>query len=42
MAEQGIRLLPEARYAPDPFGTHTAAEAEKWRKLAAEAKITVD
>jgi tripartite-type tricarboxylate transporter receptor subunit TctC len=42
MAEQGIRLLPEAQYAPDAFGKHTVAEVEKWRKLAADAKITVD
>jgi tripartite-type tricarboxylate transporter receptor subunit TctC len=42
MAEQGIRLLPEAQYAPEAFGKHTAAEVEKWRKLATEAKITVD
>ena len=42
MAEQGVRLLPEAQYAPEAFGKHTAAEVEKWRKLATEAKITVD
>ena len=42
MTEQGIRLLPEAQYGPEAFGKHTAAEVEKWRKVAAEAKITVD
>lgn len=42
MADQGIRLLPEAQYAPDAFGKHTATEVEKWRKLAADAKITID
>ena len=42
MAEQGIRLLPDAQYAPEAFGKHTAAEVEKWRKVAADAKITVD
>jgi hypothetical protein len=26
MAEQGIRLLPDAQYAPDSFGKHTEAE----------------
>jgi tripartite-type tricarboxylate transporter receptor subunit TctC len=42
MAEQGIRLLPEAQYGPEAFAKHTAAEVEKWRKLAADSKITVD
>ena len=42
MAEQGIRLLPEASYAPEALGKHTAAEIEKWRKLAADAKISID
>ena len=42
MADQGVRLLPEAQYAPEAFGKHTAAEVEKWRKVAADAKITVD
>jgi tripartite-type tricarboxylate transporter receptor subunit TctC len=42
MADQGVRLLPDAQYAPDAFAKHTAAEVDKWRKLAAEAKITVD
>ena len=42
MAEQGIRLLPEAQYGPEAFGKHTEAEIAKWRKVAVEAKITVD
>lgn len=42
MADLGIRLLPEAQYGPEALGKHTAAEVEKWRKLATEAKITVD
>ena len=42
MTENGIRLLPEAQYASDAFAKHTAAEVEKWRKLAADAKITLD
>ena len=42
MAELGIQLLPEAQYAPEAFGKHTAAEVEKWRKVAADAKITID
>jgi tripartite-type tricarboxylate transporter receptor subunit TctC len=42
MAEQGIRLLPDAQYAPDAFAKHTAAEIEKWHKVVADAKITVD
>ncbi|HSW21326.1 MAG TPA: tripartite tricarboxylate transporter substrate-binding protein, partial [Burkholderiaceae bacterium] len=42
MADQGIRLLPEAQYAPDAFGKHTAAEIEVWRKVATDAKITID
>jgi tripartite-type tricarboxylate transporter receptor subunit TctC len=42
MAEQGIRLLPEAQYAPAPFGKHTEEEVVKWRKVATDAKITID
>jgi tripartite-type tricarboxylate transporter receptor subunit TctC len=42
MADLGIQLLPEAQYAPEAFGKHTAAEVEKWRKVAADAKITID
>jgi tripartite-type tricarboxylate transporter receptor subunit TctC len=42
MADQGIRLLPEAQYAPEAFAKHTAAEIEVWRKVATDAKITID
>jgi tripartite-type tricarboxylate transporter receptor subunit TctC len=42
MSELGVRLLPDAQYAPDAFGKHTAAEVEKWRKVAADAKISLD
>lgn len=42
MAEQGIRLLPEAQYAPAAFGKHTEDEVAKWRKVATDAKITID
>lgn len=42
MEDQGIHLLPEAQYGPEAFARHTAAEIEKWRKLAADAKITID
>jgi tripartite-type tricarboxylate transporter receptor subunit TctC len=42
MAEQGIRLLPDAQYAPDAFAKHTVDEIEKWRKVAADAKITLE
>jgi tripartite-type tricarboxylate transporter receptor subunit TctC len=42
MADQGIRLLPPAQYAPGALAQHTAAEVEKWRRVAAEAKIQID
>lgn len=42
MAEQGIHLLADAQYAPEAFGKHTAAEIEVWRKVATDAKITID
>jgi len=42
MASQGINLLPEAQYAPDAFAKHTAAEVDKWRKVATDAKIQID
>jgi len=42
MADQGIRLLPDAQYGPQAFGKHTAAEIEVWRKVATDAKITID
>jgi tripartite-type tricarboxylate transporter receptor subunit TctC len=42
MADIGIHLLPEAQYSPEAFGRHTAAEIDKWRKVAADAKISLD
>lgn len=42
MADQGIHLLPEAQYAPEAFAKHTAAEVEKWRKVATDSKIQID
>lgn len=42
MAAQGIRLLPAEQYAPEALAKHTAAEVERWRKVAAEAKISLD
>ena len=42
MADQGIRLLPEAQYAPAAFGKHTEQEIAKWRKVATDARITLD
>ena len=40
--DQGIHLLPEAQYAPEAFAKHTAAEVEKWRKVATDSKIQID
>jgi tripartite-type tricarboxylate transporter receptor subunit TctC len=42
MAAQGINLLPEAQYAPEAFAKHTAAEVDRWRKVATDAKIQID
>lgn len=42
MAELGIHLLPEAQYAPEALAKHTATEVATWRKVAADAKITID
>lgn len=42
MTNQGIHLLPEGQYAPEAFAKHTAAEVERWRKVAADAKIQID
>lgn len=42
MAAQGIHLLPEAQYGPEAFAKHTAAEVDKWRKVATDAKIQID
>jgi tripartite-type tricarboxylate transporter receptor subunit TctC len=42
MTDNGIRLLPDAQYAPQAFAQHTADEIEKWRKVIAEAAIRID
>ncbi|MEN9630226.1 MAG: hypothetical protein RJA10_3454 [Pseudomonadota bacterium] len=42
MSDLGIHLLPEAQYAPEAFARHTAAEVEKWRKVATDSKIQID
>ena len=42
MADQGIHLLPEAQVSPEAFARHTAAEVDKWRKVATDAKIQLD
>lgn len=42
MAAQGINLLPEAQYAPEAFAKHTAAEVDRWRQVATDAKIQID
>ncbi len=42
MADQGVHLLPEAQYAPEALAKHTAAEVAVWRKVAADARITID
>lgn len=42
MTDQGIRMLPEAQYAPEALAKHTAAEIEVWRKVAADSKITIE
>jgi tripartite-type tricarboxylate transporter receptor subunit TctC len=42
MTDQGIKMLPDAQVAPEAFAQHTAAEIEKWRKVAAQANIQVD
>lgn len=42
LADQGIRLLPGSQYAPEAFARHTASEVERWRKVAATAKIELD
>ncbi len=42
MSDQGIHLLPEAHYAPEAFAKHTAAEVDKWRKVATDSKIQID
>ncbi|MES2188081.1 MAG: tripartite tricarboxylate transporter substrate-binding protein [Pseudomonadota bacterium] len=42
MADQGIRLLPEVQYSPAAFAKHTADEVVTWRKVAGDAKISLD
>lgn len=42
MASQGIRMLPAEQYAPEALARYTAAEVERWRKVASEAKISLD
>ncbi len=42
MASQGIKLLPDAQYAPDAFGKFTAAEVLRWNEVVAAAKIQLD
>jgi tripartite-type tricarboxylate transporter receptor subunit TctC len=42
MTDQGIRLLPEKLYSAAEFARHTAAEVDRWRKVATEAKITIE
>lgn len=42
MTEQGIRLLPENQYSGAEFSRHTAAEVDKWRKVATDARITIE
>lgn len=42
MADRGIHLLPEAQYAPEAFAKFTAAEVDKWRKVATDSKIQID
>ena len=42
MSAAAIRLLPEADYAPEALRKHTAAEVQRWAKVAQDAKITVD
>lgn len=42
MVGQGIKLLPDAQYAPDAFGKFTAAEVLRWNEVVAAAKIQLD
>lgn len=42
MAAQGIRLLAAEQYTPEALARHTAAEVERWRKVATDAKISLD
>lgn len=42
MTDRGIRLLPAAQQTPAALAQHTASEVDKWRRVAAEAKIQID
>jgi len=42
MSDQGIHLLPEAQYAPEAFGKHTASEVDEWRKVVTDGRIRVE
>ncbi|WP_295855450.1 tripartite tricarboxylate transporter substrate-binding protein [uncultured Xylophilus sp.] len=42
LADQGIRLLPDAQYAPDALARHTAAEVRSWRRVVTQARIVLD
>jgi tripartite-type tricarboxylate transporter receptor subunit TctC len=42
MTDQGIRLLPQKLYSAAEFSRHTAAEVDRWRKVATDARITID
>lgn len=42
MTAQGIRLLPAAQVGPAALAQHTAAEVARWKKVAAEANISLD
>jgi len=41
MADQGIRLLPDADYAPDAFQAFTAEEGKRWAKVIKDAGISL-
>jgi tripartite-type tricarboxylate transporter receptor subunit TctC len=41
MADQGIRLLPDAEYAPDAFQAFTAEEGKRWAKVIKDAGISL-
>lgn len=42
MSEQGIHLLQKETYSPESLARHTAAEVERWRKVATDSKIEID
>lgn len=41
MADQGIRLLPDADYAPDAFQAFTAKEGKRWAGVIKDAGISL-